>query len=148
MNQSHYPRLLAMTVLSFVSMYLLMYAMVDSASSVYNSINQIYMAGLMTAPMVALELLLMGGMYPNKRLNTAIVTVSIAAGITLFVFIRQQTAIDNTQFLRSMIPHHSGAILMCERGSITDERIRQLCRTIIAGQQKEIDQMTMMLGEM
>jgi uncharacterized protein (DUF305 family) len=39
-----------MTLLSFASMYILMYAMVDSRRSVYANINQVYMAGPMTAP--------------------------------------------------------------------------------------------------
>ncbi len=69
MKQNHYARLLVMTVLSFIAMYFLMYAMVNSFDNVFASFNQFYMAGLMTAPMVVLELLLMGGMYPNKKLN-------------------------------------------------------------------------------
>jgi uncharacterized protein (DUF305 family) len=46
-----------------------------------------------------------------------------------------------------MIPHHSGAILMCRESPIQDPRIRDLCRTIISGQQKEIDQMRAMLDD-
>ena len=41
---NHYIRLLVMTGLSFAAMYVLMYAMVDSFASVFNSINQAYMA--------------------------------------------------------------------------------------------------------
>ena len=67
LHDNHYVRLLTMIVLSFVSMYILMYAMVDRLENVYNSFNQLYMAGLMTAPMVVLELILMGGMYKNKN---------------------------------------------------------------------------------
>jgi hypothetical protein len=47
-----------------------------------------------------------------------------------------QTAIGDIQFLKSMIPHHSGAILMCERASIQDAQIKELCRTIIQGQRR------------
>jgi hypothetical protein len=54
-----YSRLLAMTALSFAAMYILMYAMVNSFSNVLNNLNLIYMAGLMAAPMVLIELLLM-----------------------------------------------------------------------------------------
>ena len=48
-------------------MYVLMYAMVNTLGDVYNSLNQVYMAGLMTAPMVVIEMLLMSGMYRNKN---------------------------------------------------------------------------------
>ena len=34
------------------------------------------MAGLMTAPMVVIELLLMSSMYKNKKLNAAVIVLS------------------------------------------------------------------------
>jgi len=40
-----------------------------------------------------------------------------------------------------MIPHHAGAILMCERAPLQDAEIQALCRTIVSGQRAEIDQM-------
>jgi uncharacterized protein (DUF305 family) len=39
-HQNHYARLGVMSLLSFVAMYALMYAMVDSTGSVYNNLNQ------------------------------------------------------------------------------------------------------------
>jgi DUF305 family protein family protein len=136
-----------MTVLSFISMYALMYAMVDSAGEIYSSFNQVYMAGLMTAPMVVIELFLMSGMYHNKKLNALLIGVSVVAGILFFAFIRQQVSISDRQFLRSMIPHHSGAILMCREANIQDRRIQELCKAIISSQRAEIDQMTKLLNE-
>jgi uncharacterized protein (DUF305 family) len=103
------------------------------------------MAGLMTAPMIIIELLVMKGMYDKPRLNRIIVAVSIVALIASFLFIRQQTAISDHQFLRSMIPHHAGAILMCENAHLQDARLKELCRTIISSQQSEIDQMKSLL---
>lgn len=76
MTSSHYLGLLVMTVLSFAAMYFLMYAMVDSFDSYYNNINQAYMAGLMAAAMVLIELAVMGAMYRNRALNAAIIGVS------------------------------------------------------------------------
>ena len=133
--------LLIMTVLSFISMYVFMYAMVDTFANVYPNFNQFYMAGLMTAPMVLIELLLMGSMYRNKTANIVITAASIVALGAFFLMIRQQTAVADTQFLKSMIPHHAAAILMCEKAPVQDTEIKQLCRTIISSQQKEIDQM-------
>ena len=144
-DYTHYGLLLAMAVLSFISMYLLMYAMVDRYANVYSNLNQVYMAALMTAPMVVIELVLMRAMYHNARLNLAIIAVSLAVLALFFVFIRQQSGIGDIQFLRSMIPHHGGAILMCEEAPIHDSEIKQLCTTIISGQQREIDQMKAML---
>jgi uncharacterized protein (DUF305 family) len=47
-----------------------------------------------------------------------------------------------------MIPHHAGAILMCEQASIPDQEIKDLCRNIISGQQAEIDQMKRKLDQL
>jgi uncharacterized protein (DUF305 family) len=144
-HNKNYRKLLIMMVLSFISMYILMYAMVNTISNVFNHLNQVYMAGLMAAPMVVIELTLMGMMYPNKKRNALLMAGSVIAMLVFFLFIRQQTAISNTQFLRSMIPHHSSAILMCERASITDPEIEQLCQEIVSSQQEEIDQMRAIL---
>ena len=144
-NGNHYQKLLLMVLLSFISMYILMYAMVDVFGNVIHNINQVYMAGLMTAPMVVFELLLMGAMYTDKRKNTLIIGASIIVGILLFSFIRQQTAVSDRQFLRSMIPHHAGAILMCEQSNLSDAEIQALCQSIIESQQSEIEQMKALL---
>lgn len=145
MQGHHYRRLLLMMVLSFIAMYVLMYAMVDRFADAFNSVNQVYMAGLMAAAMLIIELLVMGGMYPNRRWNVVLVAVGAVALIGFWLAIRQQAAIGDRQFLRSMIPHHSGAILMCREAKLTDPEIRTLCESIIAGQQAEIDQMTELL---
>jgi hypothetical protein len=57
-GENHYRKLLIMALLSFISMYLLMFAMVNSIDNVYNSFNQFYMAGFMTALMIPLVLFL------------------------------------------------------------------------------------------
>lgn len=71
MNQNHYHHLI-MSALAFASMYVLMYAMVNTFANVYSNFNQVYMAGLMTAPMVVIELVVMRGMYHNKTRNAVI----------------------------------------------------------------------------
>ena len=135
-KENHYLRLVMMTMLSFISMYVLMYAMVNTLGDVFNSLNQVYMAGLMAAPMVVIELLLMSGMYKKKKLNALLIAGSCVAGIAFFLFISQQSAISDRQFLRSMIPHHSGAILMCNEASLQDQRILELYTTIVEGSSK------------
>lgn len=138
-------RLLVMAAIHFALMYALMYAMVNVFSNIFPSLNQIYMAGLMTAPMLILEIILMGSMYGNKRALRIIMGVSVVVFVACFIFIRQQTGITDGEFIRSMIPHHSGAILMCEQAPIADSELRALCDEIIVAQQQEIDQMKAIL---
>lgn len=47
-----------------------------------------------------------------------------------------------------MIPHHAGAILMCDNNSIKDPEIKELCQEILAGQQREIAQMKVKLKDL
>jgi uncharacterized protein (DUF305 family) len=143
-----YLRLLVMTILSFIAMYVLMYAMVDKLDDVYPNINQFYMAALMAAPMVLIELALMRHMYENRTANVAIALAALVVMGGSWTMIRQQTAVADVQFLKSMIPHHSGAILMCQDATITDPEIKELCGTIVAGQQSEIDRMKLMLDRL
>ena len=148
MMKNHYLRLLLMIVLSFASMYVLMYAMVNAFANVYSNVNQFYMAGLMTAPMILIEIVLMSGMYRNKKLNLAIIAVGLIVLFGFWFLIREQAGINDKQFLKSMIPHHAGAILMCEEAKIIDNEIKQLCNGIINGQNGEIQQMKEKLNQL
>jgi uncharacterized protein (DUF305 family) len=143
----HYGRFLIMVGLHFVAMYILMYAMVDVFDNVFNSVNQFYMAGLMTASMILIEIPLMGAMYKNQKLNAVILTVGAIMLAGFFLMIREQTAIGDRQFLRSMIPHHAGAVLMCDEASLEDGELRKLCEEIVRTQKEEIAIMKRMLRE-
>lgn len=140
-----YLRLGVMIAVSFAVMYGLMYAMVDRVDHVLSNHNQLYMAGLMAAAMGVLEIGMMSGMYPNRELNALVVALSILALAGFWSAIRSQAAIGDRQFLRSMIPHHAGAILMCGEASIRDDEITRLCRSIVRGQLEEIRQMQRIL---
>jgi uncharacterized protein (DUF305 family) len=62
--------------------------------------------------------------------------------------IRKQVGVTDRQFLKSMIPHHAGAILMCNNANITDPEIKKLCKEIIVSQEKEIALMKAKLKEL
>ncbi|MGN6435750.1 MAG: DUF305 domain-containing protein [Agriterribacter sp.] len=145
---NHYKHLVIMTLLSFVAMYILMYSMVDKINNVFPNVNQLYMAGLMAMPMLIFEMIVMRSMYVNKKLNAVFLCIAIIGMIGFYVCIRQQAAVSDKQFLKSMIPHHAGAILMCEQSDIKDPEIIKLCETIRSGQQQEIEQMKAKLEEL
>ena len=146
--KSMYVNLAIMAVLSFISMFVFMYMMVDSFANVYPNINQLYMAGLMTAPMIVIEIFVMWSMYYNKKANLIIAGVSVLLLILFTAFIRYQTVVGDKQFLKSMIPHHAGAILMCDNPNLRDQEVKDLCKSITIDQQKEIDWMKAKLDEL
>lgn len=143
--ESSYRRLGAAVSINAVLMFFLTYALLDSTHHYYVNINRMYMALMMTLPMVVVMLLVMRPMYTNRRLNSLLHASLAAAFIVVFTLARTQTPVDDVQFLRSMIPHHSSAIVMCERASITDPEIARLCDGIVEAQQREIVQMQALL---
>ena len=147
-NNMMYKKLALMIVLSFIAMYILMYSMVDTFSNVIPNVNQFYMAGLMTMPMLILELAIMGGMYMNKKLNRVLFVTGFILLVAFFLGIRQQAGVGDKQFLKSMIPHHAAAILMGKEASVTDPEIKELIKNIITSQQAEIEQMKAKIKEL
>jgi hypothetical protein len=142
MNHSaQYRQLALMFGLHLIAMYILMYAMVDSTQNIHHNYNQLYMAVLMASPMLVLEVMLMGSMYPNKKLNSGIIAAGLILLLGSFFFIRGQIAIADKQFLHSMIPHHASAVLMCEKAHLEDPQVQQLCNNILTGQNAEIEWM-------
>jgi uncharacterized protein (DUF305 family) len=85
-------------------------------------------------------------MFPSKAANVALLIGSLAIFAGSFALIRTQTTIGDTAFLRSMIPHHSGAILMCRKASLNDPEIVRLCNQIKQSQAREIDEMKAILA--
>lgn len=142
---SHYKHFGIELLIEGIFMFFVMYAMVYSAQHVYLNINNLYMTFMMVAPMGLVMLISMRHMYQNKNLNLILYTFFIILFVVSYYAIRAQAIVDNKQFLKSMIPHHSGAILMCEKASISDPEIKTLCKEIIESQTREINQMQEML---
>lgn len=140
-----YKKLAIAISINAVLMYLITYVMIDDFSHFYNNINRVYMSLMMVAPMVIVMLLVMSSMYENKRLNYILIAASAGLFILCFSLARTQVPVGNAQFLRSMIPHHSSAIVMCQESELTDPEIIKLCEQIIKSQEEEITQMKAIL---
>jgi uncharacterized protein (DUF305 family) len=85
-------------------------------------------------------------MYPNGTINAVLIAYFAALFAICFTLARTQTPVGNVQFLHSMIPHHSSAILMCELATITDDKIADLCGRIVKAQEEEIAEMKSILA--
>lgn len=128
-------------LLGLVVMYFAMFTMIDGLSDFRNNINMFYMALTMLAPMGIIMLATMGEMYPHQGVNAAIyiglaVLCIISLGAT-----RTQALVGDQQFIASMIPHHSGAILMCRESQLKNQELARLCEGITRSQRDEIVQM-------
>lgn len=145
-GQNHYGRLAIELTLDFIVMYLVMYTMIATLRHFHFNLNNVYMTLMMVAPMSIIMLVSMRSMFPSQRLNGLVIAGAAAVFLLSFVGMRTQAGIGNSEFLRAMIPHHSGAILMCEQASITDPEIVALCQEITKSQRQEIAQMEAILA--
>src|SRR5690606_39371698 len=100
-NSNHslamYKRFAVMAVAMFVAMYFIMYAMIDGLNNLIPNINNFYMTLLMVSAMLVIELWIMKGMYQNKKINWAIITVSLAIGIFSWFGVREQINVSDKQ---------------------------------------------------
>lgn len=140
-----YKKLAFVISINAVVMFLIMFVNLWSASHFHANVNRVYMALLMVAPMLLLMVVVMRSMYENKAANIAIQAGCIVAIVALVAAIRTQAGVGDRQFLRSMIPHHSSAITMCEEATITDPQIISLCDEIVRAQKTEIEEMERIL---
>jgi hypothetical protein len=146
MARKHYGLFALNMIGGGIIMYLMMFTMIARLADFFNNLNMAYMALTMAAPMGMLMLVTMPGMYPDRKLNLILHAVLALVFVASLAAVRQQSLIGDRQFLRSMIPHHSGAILMCEEAKLSDPEIRQLCLGIVKSQADEIAQMKAMLA--
>ena len=98
--------------------------------------NDIYMVLLMTSWMI-----LLSGIQHYYYTNQIMLIIMSAISIIVIIYlIRTQTFINNTQFMKGMIPHHSMAIQMAEKikEKSTNQNVIELANNIIYSQNKEI----------
>ena len=140
-----YKALLVELTIDFVIMYLVMYTMIATLDDLHFNLNNVYMTLMMVAPMTIIMLVAMRSMFPSRRTNIAIGVGAALVFALSFAGMRTQAAVGDKEFLRSMIPHHSGAVLMCQRASLKDPEILSLCKDIVTSQKAEIEQMEAIL---
>ena len=136
-----YWRFAAMIATSTVVMYVLMYLNTYALEHVFWSETRAWMALLMGATMSIIMLGYMLGMYRRRLLNFAIFGGSVAVFAFALWLVRSQATVDDVEYMKAMIPHHSIAILTSERAQITDSRVRKLAHEIVEAQEREIAEM-------
>ena len=143
--QGGYQRMAVELGIDFVIMYFVMYTMIATVAHLHLNINNLYMTLMMLSPMAIVMLLSMRSMFPSRQLNWILIVGAMLVFGASLAGMRTQAAVGNKGLLTAMIPHHSGAILMCERAALTDPEIQALCAKIIPAQRDEIARMEQML---
>lgn len=144
----NYKKYFGMILTSAVFMFLVMYLNTYQFSHIFFSETRLYMTILSTCVMAVVMLAFMLHMLKNKKINIAIVAISIVVFTSSLFLMRNQTTIDDVDYMEAMIPHHSIAILTSERANISDPRVRELADKIIAAQEREIAEMKELIEEL
>ncbi|MEJ7931444.1 DUF305 domain-containing protein [Ramlibacter sp. AN1015] len=136
-----YWRFAAMIATSTVVMYGLMYLNTWAWKQVFWSETRAWMALVMGSTMAVIMLAFMLNMYNKKGVNYAIFGGAIAVFAASLWLVRSQASVDDIEYMKAMIPHHSIAILTSTRAQITDPRVRKLADEIVEAQEREIAEM-------
>lgn len=129
-------------------MYWLMYLNLYEAAHVKFSQTRLFMALIMGSVMAVVMLLFMWKMYEDKKKNAVILGVSaLVFSLSLFL-VRSQSTVDQVDWMKAMIPHHSIAILTSERADLKDQRVKELAEEIIQAQKREIEEMQKLIEEL
>ena len=143
-----YTKFGLMILTSTIVMYFLMFVNVNEISHIHLSQTRIYMALLMGGVMAIIMMLFMWKMYDNKKLNTIILGISVLIVGVSFGFIQNQVGVEDTAWMKAMIPHHSTAILTSENANLTDPRVQELSEEIIEAQKEEITKMERLIEDL
>ena len=146
--QMSYWRFGAMIATSTIVMYGLMYLNTYALEQVFWSETRAWMALVMGATMAVIMLGYMLNMYKKRALNFAIFAGSVALFAIAVWLVRSQATVDDVDYMKAMIPHHSIAILTSERSQITDPRVRKLADEIIEAQEREMAEMKFLIADL
>ena len=143
-----YWRFAAMIATSTVVMFGLMYLNTYAFEHVMWSETRAWMALLMGAVMAVIMLSFMLNMYQNTPLNIGIYVGSVAVFTLTLWLVRSQVSVNQVDYMKAMIPHHSIAIMTSERARIEDPRVRELADEIIEAQRREIAEMKALIEDL
>lgn len=152
MQQEHssnmgWGRFAGMIATSSIIMFGLMYQLVYSLDHVLFSLNRLIASLVMACVMTIVMLSFMWSMYSGPGTKAAVVGAALLGTIGLLYVNRSQALIDDVNFMKSMIPHHSIAINNARKAAISDPRVRKLADGIIESQVMEIAEMKLLLAD-
>lgn len=153
-HQSHqqgmnpYVKFTLMILTSTIVMFIMMYFNTYQLDHVYFSETRAYMALYMGAGMAVIMLAFMDNMYKKTKVNLLVYGISVVMFAVGIWGVRSQATVDQVDWMRAMIPHHSIAILTSSRADIEDPRVQQLADDIIKTQKREIAEMQALIEEL
>ena len=147
MQTKMYLRFAAMILTGMVVMYWVMFVGSWEWSHVQWSQSRMFMALTMGGTMGLVMLAWMLNMYQKTTANIIVVAVSLLLIVVGVVLDRSQMTVDDSAFMKAMIPHHSLAITRSERFDSDDVRVCELAVAISEAQRREILEMDWLIED-
>ena len=131
-----------MMISSFIIQFIFMSSiMTNSYQNITFSIGKFYLSVIMALLMGIIEVIMFD---IHMKTISGILYSSLIFLLVTFVYIyRNQVYIDDKEYLKEMIEHHSMALLTSEEilQNTHSERVKKLAENIISTQEKEIEYM-------
>jgi hypothetical protein len=136
-----------MMISSFIIQFIFMSSiMTNSYQNITFSIGKFYMSVIMALLMGIIEVLMFD---IHMKTISGIFYLSLIFLLVTFVYLyRKQVYIDDKEYLKEMIEHHSMALLTSEEilQNTHSERVKKLAENIIYVQEKEIEYMRQLIN--
>jgi Ca2+/Na+ antiporter len=120
--------------------------MTNSYQNITFSVGKFYLSVIMALLMGLIEVLMFD---VHMKTISGIFYLSLIFLLVTFVYIyRNQVYIDDKEYLKEMIEHHSMALLTSEEilQNTHSERVKKLAENIISTQEKEIEYMRKLIN--
>ena len=135
-----------MAISSFVIQYIFMSLMMtNSYRNITFSLGKFYMSSIMALTMVFVEVLMNDIHFGTININYYLAIIFL---LVAFIYLyRNQMYIDDKEYLKEMIEHHSMALLTSEEilQKTHTENVKKLAENIVETQEKEIECMNYLL---
>lgn len=136
-------QMMIMFIVSFFIHYFFMsLLMADSIENIMNSIGKYYLAVIISITMLLTEIVMSNGKHSDMNI------VMWSTMLVIFIILyRNQVLVDDKQYLREMIEHHSMAILTSDeiRKKSKNRKILEISNRILKTQKHEINEMKELL---
>ena len=138
--------LYTMIIGSFIIQFIVMsYIMTNSYKNITFSVGKFYLSVIMALLMGLLEVLMFD---IHMRIISLYYYLILFFILSIFIYLyRNQIYIEDKDYLKEMIEHHSMAVLTSDEilQKTQSERIKKLAETILTTQEKEIEYMRQLI---
>ena len=143
-----YHSMIFMFIISFIIQYYLMSLIIaNNTNNITNSIGKLYMSIIMGILMIIAQIYMHDSSY--NVFSIKLYTIFIFILLVVIYFYRNQLFINDREYLREMIEHHSMALLTSNQiiKKSNDYNVVKLAKNIIETQNNEINIMKNLLNK-